>query len=158
MQWGQSFAVIFPELNHVLGVYLDVVVLMEYTISTHFPVVEPAAGKLYCCFLLICNLRLDQQGLLSACSVPALSELMETCIDDVLKAPGIPAVMAADEAGPSSTYAAPSATGEDSLSLSGEVTLSSHSRKSWLSASFETSFSTVILRVTNICITNVSSL
>lgn len=41
MQWGQSFAVIFPELNHVLGVYLDVVVLMEYTISTHFPVVEP---------------------------------------------------------------------------------------------------------------------
>lgn len=49
--------------------------------------------------------------------------MMETCIDDVLKAPDIPAAVTADEAGPSSSYAAPSATGEDSLSLSGEVTL-----------------------------------
>uniref|UniRef100_H3C844 Band 4.1-like protein 5 n=1 Tax=Tetraodon nigroviridis TaxID=99883 RepID=H3C844_TETNG len=52
------------------------------------------------------------------CSVPSVSELIETCVDDVLKAPGLPAAMAADEAGPSSPYAAPSATGEDSLSLS----------------------------------------
>lgn len=77
---------------------------------------------MYNCVLLLCNLHLDHQGLLSVCSVPLVSELMETRVDDVLKAPGIPAVMAADEAGPSSTYAAPSPTGEDSPSLSGEVT------------------------------------
>lgn len=53
---------------------------------------------------------------------------METCIDDVLKAPGIPAVMA-DEAGPSSTYAAPGTAGEDSLSLSGELSLGSRSQQ-----------------------------
>lgn len=57
---------------------------------------------------------------------------METCIDDVLKAPGVPAAMAADEAGPSSTYAVPNATGEDSLNLNGEVTLSPDGRKSWI--------------------------
>uniref|UniRef100_H2SHX1 Erythrocyte membrane protein band 4.1 like 5 n=1 Tax=Takifugu rubripes TaxID=31033 RepID=H2SHX1_TAKRU len=51
-------------------------------------------------------------------SAPLVSEMMETCIDDALKAPGVPAAVTADEAGPSSSYAAPSATGEDSLSLS----------------------------------------
>lgn len=135
----------FLELNHVLGFHLDVVVLMGYTSRTHFPVLETVEVLQVSCtvvFPLICNLRLDQQGLFSVCSVPLVSELMETCIDDVLKAPGIPAVLAADEAGPSSAYAAPSATGEDPLSLSGEVTLSSHSHKSWLSASFAKSFST----------------
>lgn len=60
---------------------------------------------------------------------------METCIDDVLKAPGIPAAMA-DEAGPSSTYAAPGTVGEDSLSLSGELTLWFTQPTSCLSACF----------------------
>lgn len=64
----------------------------------------------------------------SVCSVPLVPELMETCIDDVLKAPGIPAAMA-DEAGASSTYAAPGTAGEDSLSLGGELTLALHSQQ-----------------------------
>lgn len=53
-----------------------------------------------------------------------VAELMETCIDDVLRAPGIPTVttMPTDEAGPSNTYANPGVTMEDSLSLSGEAT------------------------------------
>lgn len=54
--------------------------------------------------------------------MPMAVELMETCIDDVLGAPGVPTVMATDEAGPSNTYANPSVTGEDPLSLSGEAT------------------------------------
>lgn len=76
-------------------------------------------------FLLICDLRVDQLCLLSVRSAPLVSELMETCIDDVLKAPGVPAATAADEAGPSGAYAAPGATGEDPLSLGGEVLLGS---------------------------------
>lgn len=54
--------------------------------------------------------------------MPMAVELMETCIDDVLRAPAVPAVTATEEAGPSNTYATPSATGEDPLSLSGEGT------------------------------------
>lgn len=54
--------------------------------------------------------------------MPMVAELMETCIDDVLRAPGIPTVTATDEAGPSNTYANPSVTMEDSLSLGGEAT------------------------------------
>lgn len=53
--------------------------------------------------------------------MPMVAELMETCIDDILRAPGIPTVTATDEAGPSNTYANPSVTMEDSLSLSGEA-------------------------------------
>lgn len=45
---------------------------------------------------------------------------METCIDDVLKTP-VPALTAAEEAGPSSAYAAASVTAEDPLSLAGEA-------------------------------------
>lgn len=46
-----------------------------------------------------------------------VADLMETCIDDVLRAPVVPTVTAADEAGPSSAYATPSVTGEDRLGL-----------------------------------------
>ncbi|XP_073329350.1 band 4.1-like protein 5 [Pagrus major] len=51
-------------------------------------------------------------------SVPMVADLMETCIDDVLRSPVVPTVTAADEAGPSNAYAAASVTGEDPLSLS----------------------------------------
>lgn len=143
MQRGHFFTVLFPELNHVLGVHL--VVLLGYTCRSHFPVLEPVQVLQVSCtvvFSWCVTSFLINRAFFSVCSVPLVSELIETCIDDVLKVSGTPAVLAADEAGPSSSYAAPSATGEDSLNLSGEVTLSSHSRKSWLSASFEKSFST----------------
>lgn len=51
-----------------------------------------------------------------------VADLMETCIDDVLRAPVVPAVTATDEAGPSNAYATPSVTGEDPLCLAGEAT------------------------------------
>lgn len=54
--------------------------------------------------------------------MPMVADLMETCIDDVLRAPVVPTVTAADEAGPSSAYATPSVTGEDRLGLAGEAT------------------------------------
>lgn len=50
------------------------------------------------------------------------ADLMETCIDDVLRAPVVPTATTADEAGPSNAYAAASPGGEDPLSLSGEAT------------------------------------
>ncbi|XP_037344934.2 band 4.1-like protein 5 isoform X3 [Pungitius pungitius] len=50
-------------------------------------------------------------------SLPAVADLMETCIDDVLRAPVNPAETSADEAGPSCAYAPPGATGEDPLGL-----------------------------------------
>ncbi|XP_041806256.1 band 4.1-like protein 5 [Chelmon rostratus] len=51
-------------------------------------------------------------------SLPVVADLMETCIDDVLRAPVVPTVTATDEAGPSNAYASPSVSGEDPLSLS----------------------------------------
>lgn len=60
--------------------------------------------------------------LLSVFSLPAVADLMETCIDDVLRAPVVPVETAADEAGPSYAYGPPSATGEDPLCLAGEAT------------------------------------
>ncbi|XP_036966047.1 band 4.1-like protein 5 isoform X2 [Acanthopagrus latus] len=51
-------------------------------------------------------------------SVPMVADLMETCIDDVLRAPVVPTVTPADEAGLSNAYAAASPAGEDPLSLS----------------------------------------
>ncbi|XP_074550692.1 band 4.1-like protein 5 isoform X2 [Halichoeres trimaculatus] len=53
-------------------------------------------------------------------SIPVVADLMETCIDDVLRAPAVSPVTAAEEAGPSSTYVPPVVTGEDPLSLTGE--------------------------------------
>lgn len=50
-----------------------------------------------------------------------VADLMETCIDDVLRAPVVPTVTARDEAGPSNAYATPSVTGEDPVSLNGEA-------------------------------------
>lgn len=97
-------------------------------VRTHFSTFRArsdAPGTFSRRILLIRDLRVDQQCLLSVRSAPLVSELMETCIDDVLKAPGVPAATAADEAGPSGTYAAPGATGEDPLSLGGEVVLGS---------------------------------
>lgn len=49
-----------------------------------------------------------------------VADLMETCIDDVLRAPVVPTVTAAEEAGPSAAYAGAGATTEDPLSLTGE--------------------------------------
>uniref|UniRef100_A0A4W6GAR4 Erythrocyte membrane protein band 4.1 like 5 n=1 Tax=Lates calcarifer TaxID=8187 RepID=A0A4W6GAR4_LATCA len=49
--------------------------------------------------------------------VPMVADLMETCIDDVLRAPVVPTVTAAEEAGPSAAYAGAGATTEDPLSL-----------------------------------------
>ncbi|KAK1903202.1 Band 4.1-like protein 5, partial [Dissostichus eleginoides] len=46
-----------------------------------------------------------------------IADLMETCIDDVLRAPAVPTVTATDEAGASGSYFPPSATGEDPLGL-----------------------------------------
>lgn len=51
-----------------------------------------------------------------------VADLMETCIDDVLRAPVVPTVAATDEAGPSNAFATPSVTGEDVLGLAGETT------------------------------------
>ncbi|XP_034549321.1 band 4.1-like protein 5 isoform X2 [Notolabrus celidotus] len=51
-------------------------------------------------------------------SVPLVPDLMETCIDDVLRTPVVPPVAAAEEPGPSTTYVPPIVTGEDPVSLS----------------------------------------
>uniref|UniRef100_A0A3P8SMK7 Erythrocyte membrane protein band 4.1 like 5 n=1 Tax=Amphiprion percula TaxID=161767 RepID=A0A3P8SMK7_AMPPE len=50
--------------------------------------------------------------------LPMVADLMETCIDDVLRAPVVPTVTTTEEAGPSNAYAAASVTVEDPLSLS----------------------------------------
>ncbi|XP_044221808.1 band 4.1-like protein 5 isoform X2 [Thunnus albacares] len=50
-------------------------------------------------------------------SLPMVADLMETCIDDVLRAQVVPAVTATEEPGPSNAYSTASATGEESLSL-----------------------------------------
>ncbi|XP_057708032.1 band 4.1-like protein 5 [Corythoichthys intestinalis] len=50
-------------------------------------------------------------------SLPLAADLIETCIDDVLRASATPAVKAVDEAGPSTAYSPPVATGEELLSL-----------------------------------------
>jgi len=52
-------------------------------------------------------------------SLPVDADLLETCLDDVLRAPVDPTETAADEAGPSSAYAA---AGDDPLCLAGEAT------------------------------------
>lgn len=46
-----------------------------------------------------------------------VADLMETCIDDVLRAPAVPPVAATEDAGPSNTYATPNVVVEESLSL-----------------------------------------
>lgn len=46
-----------------------------------------------------------------------VADLMETCIDDVLRAPVVPTVTTTEEAGPSNAYSTPSVPGEESLSL-----------------------------------------
>lgn len=45
---------------------------------------------------------------------------METCIDDVIRTPVVPTLIATEEAGPSSAYASASVTADDPLSLNGE--------------------------------------
>lgn len=62
------------------------------------------------------------------CSLPLAGDLIETCIDDVLRAPAVvAAATAAEEAGPSGAFAgasggaAASIAGDDPLSLSGEA-------------------------------------
>ncbi|KAM4731610.1 band 4.1-like protein 5 isoform 2-T4 [Anableps anableps] len=49
--------------------------------------------------------------------LPAVADLMETCIDDVLRAPVVPPITAAEEVGLCAAYAAASVPAEDPLSL-----------------------------------------
>uniref|UniRef100_A0A3Q2P6C3 Band 4.1-like protein 5 n=1 Tax=Fundulus heteroclitus TaxID=8078 RepID=A0A3Q2P6C3_FUNHE len=49
--------------------------------------------------------------------LPVVADLMETCLDDVLRAPVVPPIAAAEEIAPCATYAAASAAAEDPLSL-----------------------------------------
>lgn len=55
------------------------------------------------------------------CSVPMVADLLETCIDEVIRAPVVPTVTAAEEAGPSSAYSTSSISGDEGPSLSGEA-------------------------------------
>uniref|UniRef100_A0A7N5ZZT7 FERM domain-containing protein n=1 Tax=Anabas testudineus TaxID=64144 RepID=A0A7N5ZZT7_ANATE len=50
-------------------------------------------------------------------SIPVVADLMETCIDDVIRTPVVPTLIATEEAGPSSAYASASVTADDPLSL-----------------------------------------
>ncbi|MEQ2286814.1 hypothetical protein AMECASPLE_006237 [Ameca splendens] len=50
-------------------------------------------------------------------SFPVVADLMETCIDDVLRAPVVPPITAAEEVRPCAAYAAASVPAEDPLSL-----------------------------------------
>ncbi|XP_059198444.1 band 4.1-like protein 5 isoform X2 [Centropristis striata] len=79
------------------------------------PVVSPVAAAPACAPMEIEALPRSPGG--EKRSMPMVADLMETCIDDVLRAPVVPTVTATEEAGPSSAYAAPSATGEDPLCL-----------------------------------------
>ncbi|KAM4561515.1 band 4.1-like protein 5 isoform 2-T3 [Fundulus diaphanus] len=49
--------------------------------------------------------------------LPVVADLMETCLDDVLRAPVVPPIAAAEEVAPCAAYAAASAAAEDPLSL-----------------------------------------
>uniref|UniRef100_A0A096MAS9 Band 4.1-like protein 5 n=1 Tax=Poecilia formosa TaxID=48698 RepID=A0A096MAS9_POEFO len=49
--------------------------------------------------------------------LPVVADLMETCIDDVLRASIVPPITAAEEVGPCAAYAAASVPAEDPLSL-----------------------------------------
>ncbi|XP_078142324.1 band 4.1-like protein 5 [Centroberyx gerrardi] len=51
-------------------------------------------------------------------SMPMVADLLETCIDDVIRTPVVPMVTATEEAGPSGAHSTSSITGEDGLSLS----------------------------------------
>lgn len=51
------------------------------------------------------------------------ADLMETCIDDVLRTPSVPTVITTEEAGASSSYASASVTADDPPSLTGEESL-----------------------------------
>lgn len=59
--------------------------------------------------------------LFCASSLPVAAGLMETCIDDVLRAPVVPPVTAAEEVGACTSYATTSAAAEDPVSLTGEL-------------------------------------
>lgn len=50
-------------------------------------------------------------------SLPVVADLMETCIDDVLRAPAVPAVTAIEEPIQAAAYAGASVPAEDALSL-----------------------------------------
>ncbi|XP_071328597.1 band 4.1-like protein 5 [Trachinotus anak] len=79
------------------------------------PVVTPAAASA-CGPMEIETLPRSPGG--EKRSVPMVADLMEACIDDVVRAPVVPTVTAAEEAGPSSAHATASITAEDLLSLS----------------------------------------
>uniref|UniRef100_A0A7N6BW06 FERM domain-containing protein n=1 Tax=Anabas testudineus TaxID=64144 RepID=A0A7N6BW06_ANATE len=50
-------------------------------------------------------------------SIPVVADLMETCIDDVIRTPVVPTLIATEEAGPSSAYASASVTADDPLKV-----------------------------------------
>lgn len=54
-------------------------------------------------------------------SLPVVADLMETCIDDVLRAPVVPAVTAIEEPVQAAAYAGASVPAEDVLSLAGKA-------------------------------------
>ncbi|CAI5656884.1 unnamed protein product [Oreochromis niloticus] len=56
-------------------------------------------------------------------SLPVVADLMETCIDDVLRAPVVPAVTAIEEPGQAAAYAGASVAAEDALSLAAAARL-----------------------------------
>uniref|UniRef100_A0A667ZF43 Erythrocyte membrane protein band 4.1 like 5 n=1 Tax=Myripristis murdjan TaxID=586833 RepID=A0A667ZF43_9TELE len=51
-------------------------------------------------------------------SMPMVADLLETCIDDVIRTPVVPMVTATEEAGPSGAHSTSSINGDEGLSLS----------------------------------------
>uniref|UniRef100_A0A8C3G9S5 Erythrocyte membrane protein band 4.1 like 5 n=1 Tax=Cyclopterus lumpus TaxID=8103 RepID=A0A8C3G9S5_CYCLU len=84
-------------------------ILPKYTINTCF-----------CLYLtkIMPLLSYPPPLLFPVSSMPVVADLLETCMDDVLRAPVVPTETATDEAGPSYAYAAT----DDPLSLAGEAT------------------------------------
>ncbi|XP_076603017.1 band 4.1-like protein 5 isoform X2 [Chaetodon auriga] len=87
---------------------------------TAVPVVSPVAASA-CAPMEIEALPRSPGG--EKRSMPMVADLMETCIDDVLRPPVVPTVTATDEARPSNAYATPSVSGEDPLSLNAAARL-----------------------------------
>uniref|UniRef100_A0A8D3D2Y1 Erythrocyte membrane protein band 4.1 like 5 n=1 Tax=Scophthalmus maximus TaxID=52904 RepID=A0A8D3D2Y1_SCOMX len=104
-------------MNRVLYNYLSSPLQVSHNRGawSAVPVVSPAAASV-CGPMEIEALPRSPGG--EKRSVPAVADLMETCIDDVLRAP-VPTVTATEEAGPSNTFAAAAASAatEDPLSL-----------------------------------------
>lgn len=62
-------------------------------------------------------------------SMPLVTDLLETCVDEVLRAP-VP-MATAEEVGPGGAYATASTATEETLSLTGELIHLRHSGMHW---------------------------